>query len=131
MRPFDPISDDFQTPGDKPIIVLDFDGVIHSYTSGWQGMNIISDPPTDGAVDAVNAYLDAGYQVAVLSSRSHHPGGMVAMKEWIRRYGFPVERIAFPDHKPPAIISIDDRGCRFEGEWPSVDDIERFKPWNR
>jgi hypothetical protein len=116
---------------EKPIIVLDFDGVIHSYTSGWQGMNIITDPPTDGAVDAVNAYLDAGYQVAVLSSRSHHAGGIEAMKEWMLRYGFPVERIAFPDHKPPALISIDDRGWRFEGEWPSVDDIQRFKPWNR
>jgi len=108
------MSDESEILGNNPIIVLDFDRVIHSYTSGWQGMNMIADPPTEGAVGAVNAYLDAGYQVAVLSSRSHHPGGIEAMKEWMRRYGFPVDRIAFLDHKPPAAISIDDRGWQYQ-----------------
>jgi len=35
----------------KPILLIDFDGVIHSYTSGWQGAGVISDPPVEGAFD--------------------------------------------------------------------------------
>ncbi len=29
----------------KQTVVFDFDGVIHSYTSGWKGATVIPDPP--------------------------------------------------------------------------------------
>jgi hypothetical protein len=32
----------------KPILCLDFDGVLHSYTSGWKGAAVIPDPPVPG-----------------------------------------------------------------------------------
>ncbi len=37
----------------KPILCLDFDGVIHSYTSGWKGADVIPDPPVEGAMQFI------------------------------------------------------------------------------
>jgi hypothetical protein len=38
----------------KPVISLDFDGVIHSYTSPWTCCEEINDPPVEGALDFIH-----------------------------------------------------------------------------
>jgi hypothetical protein len=58
----------------KPALVLDFDGVIHSYTSGWKGADVIPDPPTPGAREAIRTLRET-YRVVVNSSRCHQWGG--------------------------------------------------------
>ena len=68
----------------KPILSLDFDGVLHSYASGWKGARRIPDPPTDGAVEFLLKALDH-FTVAVFSSRSRYFGGRRAMKAWLAR----------------------------------------------
>lgn len=56
----------------KPILCLDFDGVIHSYSSGWQGAACVTDPPVDGSLEFLsNAILR--FKVAIFSSRSKSP----------------------------------------------------------
>ena len=66
----------------KPILCLDFDGVLNSYTSGWRGANFIPDPPVPGAmaflVEAVQSF-----SVCIFSSRSHQEGGISAMIAWL------------------------------------------------
>jgi hypothetical protein len=42
----------------KPVLCLDFDGVIHGYQSGWQGANVIPDPPVPGAIEALLTYTE-------------------------------------------------------------------------
>lgn len=131
-----------EIPVSKPILVLDFDGVIHSYNSGWKGADVIPDPPVPGAmqfiVDAMNEFV-----VCVFSSRSHQLGGINAMEQYIAEsirhqlgYGEEaakaiVESIQFPTEKPPAMVTIDDRAITFTGEWPDLGILKTFKPWNK
>lgn len=66
----------------KPILCLDFDGVLHSYTSGWQGATTVADPPVDGALKFLVHALEA-FEVHIYSSRSHQFGGVRAMNQWL------------------------------------------------
>ena len=125
----------------KPILVLDFDGVLHSYTSGWKGADVIPDPPVAGAMQFVADALEH-FQVAILSSRSHQPGGREAMQTWLAShfravFGASEEtagrlaRIDWPTEKPAAMITIDDRALTFDGTWPRIEDLLAFQPWNK
>ena len=42
-----------------------------------------------------------------------------------------LEMIGFPTVKPPAMVSIDDRALTFTGEWPAIETLKAFKPWNK
>lgn len=116
----------------RPILCLDFDGVCHSYTSGWKGAAVIPDPPVPGTFCFL---LDACYhfEVNIFSSRSNQEGGIEAMKEWFESY-FPgiIEKanLKFPTEKPPAFVGIDDRVIQFTGDWPNIEELKNFKPWN-
>jgi hypothetical protein len=120
-----------------PILCLDFDGVCHSYTSGWQGATVIPDPPVDG----MWAFLEEAihhFEVHIYSSRSHQEGGIAAMRQWFVDHGNSVdrqeiakERLTFPTEKPPAFVTLDDRAVTFTGVWPSIDMLTAFKPWGR
>lgn len=120
----------------KPILCLDFDGVIHSYTSGWKGADVIPDPPVKGAFAFIRRALHH-FEVHVYSTRSNHPGGIVAMEEWFVKHGWPgtfltgAEGIIFDTQKPPALVTLDDRAITFTGEWPDMDTLKNFKPWNK
>lgn len=129
----------------KRILCLDFDGVLHSYSSGWKGPRKISDPPVEGAIDWLQSllgcpgyfglgakYLD--FKIAIFSSRSRYIGGRRAMKKWLVRYGLDpnyLELIDFPTRKPPAFLQIDDRAITFKGVFPTVEEMKSFKPWNK
>ena len=66
----------------KKILCLDFDGVIHSYTSGWKGPRVIPDPPVPGALEFI-AKATVHFQVMIYSSRSGYWFGRLAMKRWL------------------------------------------------
>jgi hypothetical protein len=66
----------------KPILCLDFDGVIHSYSSGWKGADTIPDPPVAGAIQFLREAVEH-FRVAIFSSRSNQVGGIQAMRQWL------------------------------------------------
>lgn len=116
---------------EKPTLVLDFDGVIHSYTSGWKGAEIIPDPPVPGAKEFCEAALDY-FHVLILSSRCSQPGGSTAIVEWLTDHRFPKGlAVSIDGKKPAAFVTIDDRAITFTGEWPDIEDLRRFTPWNK
>ncbi len=129
----------------KPILCLDFDGVLHSYTSGWKGADVIPDPPVPGAIEFILDAMDE-FEIHIFSSRSHQVGGIDAMRDWLRKCSVSMidsgifqddpmlcflDCIQWPIEKPPAMISIDDRGLLFTGKWPSIETLKNFKPWNK
>ena len=67
----------------KPILCLDFDGVIHSYESGWQGPRNITDLPVPGALEFIVSAIEH-FQIHIFSSRSRYFGGRWAMKRWLK-----------------------------------------------
>jgi hypothetical protein len=135
----------------KPILCVDFDGVVHSYKSGWQGADVISDPPVPGALRWLWKATE-WWDVQIYSSRSKEPRGREAMQAWMldharaefgpdhpmsmldgeRDQGFQYP-ITFAADKPAAFLSIDDRAICFEGDWDELDAyaLTQFKPWNK
>lgn len=125
----------------KPILCLDFDGVVNSYKSRWTNARSIPDEPVEGAIDFIASALAAGWDVVIHSSRARYWGGISAMKGWLKEHsgnmwydspaGSGLERVRFTRWKPSAWITIDDRALTFTGKWPSLSDLREFKPWNK
>jgi len=114
----------------KQTVVFDFDGVIHSYSSGWQGEDVIPDPPVKGIREAIIEIKNAGYKVVVVSTRCATNRGMAAMDRWLSKHGILVDRLS--KEKPPAIVYIDDRAICFDGNPAGLlVKIQMFKPWNK
>lgn len=113
----------------KQTVIFDFDGVIHSYTSSWQGTTIIPDPPVPGIKEAINE-IRKHYRVVIVSSRCYKHGGIAAITAWLNKYDIVVDEIT--DEKPPAVVIIDDRAITFDGHPENLlAKIQKFKPWHK
>lgn len=103
-------------------IAVDFDGVIHRYSNGWQG-GVIYDPPVEGAFEAIRKLLKEGYNVVIHTTRADTPERIQDVIDWLVTHGAedltPLEITAT---KPKAIVYIDDRAVRFTN-W---DDIRKL-----
>lgn len=115
-------------------IAVDFDGVIHAYSRGWQD-GTIYDPPLPGALDSLRTLMET-YAVFIHTTRD---AGAVAA--WLAERGFDtVIDIDGPSHpkrefwndqgillvtdrKLPAIAYIDDRGIRFTNWEQTLSDL--------
>ena len=112
-------------------LCFDFDGVLHSYTSGWQGASVIPDPPVPGMAEALRRLQHLGWEVVICSSRARHQGGPEAMRDWLVANGFgPLPVTA---EKVPAELYVDDRALRFTGSVPEMlESIDRWGgPWSK
>lgn len=131
----------------KGSIAIDFDGVIHKYSKGWQD-GTIYDEPIKQAFTTIGSLMDTGYSVFIFSTRkpkqikrwveqhimvgdyeANGPGN--DPHEWVaKRYGYSCKVIPFwkkfwnekhvlgiTRRKLAAHVYVDDRALKFEGDW--------------
>lgn len=114
----------------KKTVVFDFDGVIHSYTSGWKGADVIPDPVVEGIQSTINSLRKEYYEVIVVSTRCAYPEGMSAVKKYLADNHIVVDAVM--KEKPPAICYIDDRAICFDGHPETLlEKVRNFTPWNK
>ena len=128
----------------RPIICVDFDGVIHSYERGWQDGTIYG-TVTPGFFEWVKT-IRPRYRIVIYSSRSKTADGIAAMRDWLLKQRdewvsvdpardiLDVFGIEFAHQKPAAWLTIDDRAICFKGDWSApeltADAMHAFRPWN-
>lgn len=131
-------------PDFKPIICVDFDGVIHSYDNGWQGGKIYGHV-VPGFFEWVEK-VSPQFELVIYSSRSKTKEGTAAMETWLdvecetwenandreMQISTPIK---FAHEKPMAWLTIDDRAIQFRGDWSAwwltPEAMLAFKPWNK
>jgi hypothetical protein len=116
-------------------VAVDFDGVIHAYSKGWQD-GAIYDDPVPGAFEALRALMD-DYAVVIHTSRDQYQ-----VEGWLAAHGFSCmidnesgdpgfwnEQgvLLVSRRKYPAIAYIDDRGIRFESWDQALADLARHE----
>ena len=103
----------------KKTICIDFDGVIHDYSKGYQGKDVFGDmvPGSDTATKpdtkALRGWLkDKGVLFDYINENPSQPKDSLNGSKLI------------------ADIYLDDRAVRFNGEWDWImNDIASFIPW--
>lgn len=133
------------------LLCIDFDGVLHKYDGTWGGEAAINGPAVPGAINTLRAYMDAGFSIAIYSTRSRSEKGRQAMYSWLLGQGMRVSQlhwsdilspplgyeirsrqltVRFPYTKPPAFCTLDDRNWPpWDGRFPTVQELQRFETW--
>jgi hypothetical protein len=137
-----PLETSAESEVQKPNLCLDFDGVIHLYSKGWQD-GTIYDGMVPGFLEWA-AEAQKYFKLVIYSSRSSTDAGRLAMGKWlaIKMHEWlldkggtrqPVE-FTMSAEKPAAFLTIDDRAIQFQGRWGDRDlkpeRLMYFRPWN-
>lgn len=123
-------------------IAIDFDGVIHKYSKGWQDGSIY-DETIDGWVSAINSLFNKGYSVFIFTTRDPEKIVTWFYEEFVGAGEQPFRMVVIPEdtefwneawtvgvtqRKLPAIAYIDDRAIRFRESWVKVfEDLREFE----
>lgn len=117
----------------KKTICIDFDGVLHDYSNGFQGKDVFGDM-IPNADDGTQVLHEKGWKIIIYTTRPK----TAALEKWLKdhkiAYDYINENPDQPDDskggKLIADIYLDDRGMTFRGRWDKwlIGDIAAFKP---
>lgn len=123
----------------RPLILLDFDGVLHVAHEPEASSCYPLGQLVPGAPDFLLRMRDA-YRLAVHSPRSTKPDGIANMQQWLTTVLQQAEvphaarlvydEIEWPVERPWADIEISARAIPFQGLFPTTVDLARFAPWH-
>lgn len=134
------------TPKRDVILAIDFDGVIHKYSQGWQDGSIY-DEPVKGAIEFIMEMMwKHQWSIFIMSTRDPYQ-----IKEWFEKKIFkPDSEVPFKvtviddsvnkwtekcnlgitNRKLQATVYLDDRGLTFDGNFENFySKINAFKTW--
>lgn len=117
----------------KKTICIDFDGVIHDYSKGWQGDDVFGSmiPNADLGTKALKKQ---GFTIIIFTTRPKTD----ALVKWLKDnkivYDYINENPSQPKNSSGKLIAdvyLDDRGITFRGNWDRwlIEEIACFKPW--
>jgi len=89
----------------KRTVSIDFDGVIHKYSMGFQGRTNAYDGPMEGAIEGLQTLYNDGYILKIMSSRPKE-----VIYDWLEEHGISHLITEVSNDKFAAAIYIDDRG---------------------
>jgi len=113
-------------------ICIDFDGVIHDYSNGWQGDDVFG-KPVEGAKEGLKALKDAGWTIILFTTRK----ATGKLYDFLAEHDLTVDYVNWNPNQPKntsgkliADVYLDDRGVCFDGDWKkAIELISAFKPW--
>lgn len=106
---------------DRPIVCVDLNGVLDSYT-GWKSPDHW-DPPNPGAGEFLRALNDRGFRVVVFTTRWADDA-----RAWLAEHGLAAYVSEVTDRKPAAHVFVDDRAVCFRGNFEeTLDEVVRFR----
>lgn len=118
----------------KRTICIDFDGVLHDYSEGFEGKDVFGDmvPNADKGTQLLKK---KGWTIIIYTTRPK----TAKLEKWLKDNGIAYDYINEnpdqpEDSKGGKLISdlyLDDRGMRFNGQWNEwlMEDIASFQPW--
>ena len=109
-------SQELKTLDKRKTLAVDFDGVIHKYSKGFQGLDNAYDPPMDGAKEVLQRLKDKGYVLKIMSSRP-----ALVIEEWLEKYEMSDLFDTVSNSKFAATVYLDDRGFHFTN-WENVEE---------
>lgn len=109
-------------PPRRKTLAVDFDGVVHRYSKGWQG-GAIYDPPVRGTTSALHK-LSQRYELVLFTARED----LAAVRRWLVYHNLHHLFADVTNRKPAAWAYVDDRGVRFSSWEQALKTLAFYDP---
>ena len=100
-------------------LAIDFDGVVHKYSKGFQGLQNAYDEPNRGTREALEELIERGFRLIIVSSRP-----VDVINKWLKKHDMAKYFEEVTNIKRPASFYIDDHALYFdknlENPWQKV-----------